>query len=147
MRPIAVGDTLRRLFGKRLMRSDETIRALATLRPTQLGFNGQGACELAGTTLQACLDSLGSSGDWVCLSVDIVNAFNTIDRSAILNSLRTRAPLLVPWAQKSLGQPTLLLCADNTIRSEQGVQQGDPLGPLLFAMGIQQAIEKVSVGL
>ncbi len=69
----------------------------------------------------------------------------TIDRTAILNSLRARAPHLVPWAQKSLSQPTL--CADSTIRSEQGVQQGDPLGPLLFANGIQQAIEKVSVGL
>ncbi len=72
-------DTLRRLFGKRLMRSDETLKSLATLGKTQLGFNGQGACELAGTTLQACLESLGSSGNWVCLSVDIVNAFNTID--------------------------------------------------------------------
>ncbi len=111
VRPVAVGDTLRKLFGKRMMRSDDTIRALASLRPTQLGFNGKGACELAGTTLQACLDSLGPSEDWVCLSVDIVNAFNTIDRTAILNILRTRAPQLVPWAQKSLGQPTLLLCA------------------------------------
>ena len=81
------------------------------MRPLQLGFNGQGACELAGTTLQACLDTLGPSGDWACLCVDIANAFNTVDRSAILTSLRSRAPHLVPWAQKTLGQPTMLLCA------------------------------------
>ena len=68
------------------------LRALATLRPLQLGFNGQGACELAGTTLQACLDTLGPSGDWACLCVDIANAFNTVERVAILASLRSRAP-------------------------------------------------------
>jgi hypothetical protein len=129
------------------MRSEDTLRSLSSLRPTQIRFNGKGACELAGTTLQACLDSLGPAGDWVCLSVDIVNAFNTVDRKAIINSLQSRAPHLVPWAQKSLGQPTLLLCGEHSITSEQGVQQGDPLGPLFFAMGIQQAIEKVSVGL
>ena len=147
VRPIAIGDTLRRLFGKRLMRAEDTVRALATLRPHQLGFNGQGACEMAGTTLQACIDALGPTGNWACLSIDIINAFNTIDRNAILASLRTRAPHLVPWAQKSLGQPTLLFCANHTISSEQGVQQGDPLGPLLFAMGIQPAIEKVSMAM
>ncbi len=51
VRPIAVGDTIRRLFGKRLMRSEDTLRSLSSLRPTQLGLNGKGACELAGTTL------------------------------------------------------------------------------------------------
>jgi hypothetical protein len=62
----------------------------------------------------------------------------------VLSSLKSRAPHLAPWAQKSLGQPTVLLCTDQVIRSKQGVQQGDPLGPLLFAMGIQPVLEKVA---
>ncbi len=41
-------------------------------------------------TLQACLESLGSESQrgLGLLELDIVNAFNTIDHTAILNSLR-----------------------------------------------------------
>lgn len=71
-----------------MMRAEKTISTLASMRLTQLGFNCQGACELAGTTLQACLDALGPFGEWACLSIGIVNAFNSVDRSAVLTSLR-----------------------------------------------------------
>ncbi len=40
VRPIALGDTIWRLFGKRFMRSEDTLRSLSSLRPNQLGFNG-----------------------------------------------------------------------------------------------------------
>ena len=37
----------------------------------------------------------------------------------------------------------LLFCGDHTIASEEGVQQGDPLGPLLFCLTIQPFITKL----
>ena len=59
------------------MRSPETLQCLATMRPAQLVFNVQVACEMANITLQGCLNSIGDSGDWACLSVVIAYAFNT----------------------------------------------------------------------
>ena len=37
----------------------------------------------------------------------------------------------------------LLFCGDHTIASEEGVQKGDPLGPLLFCLTIQPFITKL----
>lgn len=38
--------------------------------------------------------------------------------------------------------PTLLLCADNALSFERGVQQRDPLGSLLFCFAIHTLIKK-----
>jgi hypothetical protein len=80
-------------------------------------------------TIQACVNAQAPVSAWLCLGVDITNAFNTVNRDSINNSLQTRAPHLVPWAQKMLGQATIFLCGSRFIRGESSAQQGDPLDP------------------
>jgi len=40
-------------------------------------------------------------------------------------------------AQSTYGAPSILWFGEDTISSEEGVQQGDPLGPLFFSITIQ----------
>ena len=73
------------------------------------------------------------------LQVDVPIAFNSVNRSAILDSVHTRAPHLLPWALQSL-QPSTLYSGEHTIPSTQGGQQGAPLSPLFFSLAIHDAI-------
>ena len=42
-----------------------------------------------------------------------------------------------------MGRPHCFFCADHILESAEGVQQGDPLGPLLFCFTIQSLILKL----
>ena len=56
---------------------------------------------------------------------------------------RSRIPTISSWLESSYGlQPNLLL-GNQTIPSCGGVQQGDPLGPLGFALVLHPIIEKI----
>ena len=75
--------------------------------------------------------------------MDLTNAFNTVEREPILSYLAEEFPEALPWAAWSLCSEAPLLSADQIVSSRTGVQQGDPLGPLFFACGIQKAILQI----
>ena len=66
--------------------------------------------------------------------MDVQNAFNAIDRGALFDAIRTCVPELEAWARCTYGCHSTLFCDGFRLTSEQGVQQGDPLGPLFFAV-------------
>ena len=49
-------------------------------------------------------------------------------------------PKLPAWASWCLCNPGVLVCDDLQLSSTNGVQQGDPIGPLLFAAGLLKAL-------
>ena len=61
---------------------------------------------------------------------------------AKLSSMNARAHFseLFQWAAGCYGDHPLLLSAMGTLRSESGVQQGDPLGPLLLCMVLHKVV-------
>ena len=79
----------------------------------------------------------------VLVKLDMENAFNTMDREAMLLAVRSSFPQLAPWVDFTYGARTGLWLDGKRLDSCRGVQQGDPLGPLLFALALQLAIEKV----
>ena len=143
LRPIAVGEVLRRLVSKCLsfvLRQ----KAVSVLSPLQLGVGVKGGCEAIVHSVSAVLeDSSSPDASWTLL-VDFSNAFNCIDRSRMLQEVRAQIPSLSPWMECCYGNHSLLHLQDVSIHSCCGVQQGDPLGPLGFALALQPIIEQIS---
>ena len=57
---------------------------VATLTPLQVGVGVQSAAESVAMGTQAVVDHLGQSPNWCLLKVDMTNAFNTVDRTALI---------------------------------------------------------------
>ena len=139
VRPIAVGEVLRRVTEKILSKLPLTTESMTALLPLQTAFAGRSACEQVGLTVQALVTRTPDTAGWLLCQIDISNAFNTVSRAAILKGVAAGAPHLLPWAAQSL-QPSSLFCGTTVIPSEEGGQQGAPLSPLFFALAIHEAI-------
>ena len=130
IRPIAVGLTLRRLASK--CANSFGVRKLAGyFYPHQLGIGTPGGCEAAVHSARRFIEALPQ--DHVFVKLDFTNAFNSIHRRDMLHSVYNRLPELYAYCQSAYGQPSNLFFGPHVILSEEGAQQGDPLGPLLFS--------------
>src|SRR4051812_2692253 len=85
---------------------------------------------------------LAVDADGVVISIDGKNAFNSVSRACILKQTAQHCPSLFSYVQYVYGPgstPDLIFALDGvqdavSVPSRQDVQQGDPLGPLLFAL-------------
>ena len=68
------------------------------------------------------------------LKIDLVNAFNLVSRQALLSECSTHFPELLPWVSWCYSRHPVLWHTLGNLPSQSGVQQGDPLGPLLFSL-------------
>jgi hypothetical protein len=88
--------------------------------------------------------SLGA-GDVVL--TDFSNAFNTVSRDKALASFQVYLPALYPYIESIYGQtPDLWFILDRSIQSilsAEGSQQGDPLGPLVFAVAVLPLLQEL----
>ena len=140
VRPIAVGCTLRRLAAKTA--SSHIMEAMgALLAPRQLGYGTPHGAEAAVFAARLFLDNLQPNE--VILKLDFKNAFNTIRRDKMLKAVRDLAPELTPFVHSAYSEPSILFWGEQTLMSREGVQQGDPLGPLLFCLTIHELISQL----
>ena len=82
--------------------------------------------------------------DHVLLKLDFSNAFNCVRRDQMLIRVRELAPELLPFMHSAYSAPSTLLWGETPLQSSEGVQQGDPLGPLLFCLAIHPLTEKLT---
>ena len=129
IRPIAVGCTLHRLVAKcaGLSIREEMGELLA---PIQLGYGVKHGAEAAVHAARRFLKNL--QNDQVLVKLDFQNAFNTLRRDRMLRAVEELAPSLLPYVHSVYCSPTSLFWGNKTLESSEGVQQGYPLGPLLF---------------
>ena len=138
LRPIEV---LRRLVSKCLAIHVRRA-AVSILAPLQLGVGVRGGCEAIVHAASQAMSSVDDDWCWTLL-LDFSNAFNSINREAMFVEFRRRLPGLSAWIEYCYsGQPLLHLGKD-VIHSCSGVQQGDPLGPLGFALTLHPIIERI----
>ena len=140
VRPIAVGCTLRRLVAK--IAGLSVVDSMAELlSPRQLGYGVRGGAEAAVHAARYFLQNL-SSGE-VLLKLDFRNAFNSIRRDRMLEAVRDLAPDIYPLVHSAYSAPSSLAWGEHSIQSSEGVQQGDPLGPLLFCLTLHRHCERL----
>ena len=141
LRPIAVGEVLRRLASKCLANSVRS-QILSSLSPLQMGVGVKGGCEAIIHTASLLLASKDTNICWTLL-LDFSNAFNSVNREAMFTQFRKHIPGLSAWMESCYSGQPLLLLGEDIIHSCSGVQQGDPLGPLGFALTLHLLAKKV----
>jgi hypothetical protein len=179
-RPVAMGDMFYRMAA-RFALSLVLQPAQRALRPHQFGVGAEDGCTQVVQSLQHLLTlpptpapapprpphqfafSLSRPAPpppdptprpLACLSIDVANAFNTVDRAALLRAVYANAELAPCWRMVAFGygHSSLLLMpcgdevseADAFIESSTGVRQGDPLAALLFALAMHTVYDQVA---
>ena len=139
IRPIAVGNLLRRLAAK-CAANAVAEKAATLLSPHQLGVGVRGGCE---AIVHAARQALDKAGNKYILQVDLINAFNQADRGVALQEVAEHFPEILPWVTTCYGTPSHLLFGELHILSDTGFHQGDPLATLLFAVVMHPVVLKI----
>ncbi|KAL0223241.1 hypothetical protein P9112_002631 [Eukaryota sp. TZLM1-RC] len=138
-RPIAVSESLKIIFSACcLSRFNE--KAKKILLPFQYGINTTDGVSSAIFATHVLFRQNESN---VCMSLDFSNAFNSLSRRSIHGALLQYMPELMPYFQSTYSTCSNLHFGDSILSSSSGVQQGDPLGPLLFCLAIHPILLQI----
>ena len=141
IRPIAVGITLRRLISKLIMfKLKDSCKT--TFLPYQVGVGITAGAESA---IHSCRKFIKYPHDQpkVLLKVDFANAFNNVRRDIMLKELRSKHPEFYAMVWQAYSSGSNLFFGKDIIKSLTGLQQGDVLGPFLFALSIQKMVSEL----
>jgi len=99
VRPIAVGETLRRIAAKCLVARFQP-EAVENLTPLQLGVGVPGAAEVVVHHYSHWRREVPADSDNAMLLIDFANAFNTLDRGSMIDAIKSRAPQFYNYATR-----------------------------------------------
>ena len=143
VRPIGVCEVVRRIVAKaalHVIRDD--IQAVAG--PLQL-CTGQ----IAGTeaAVHVVRSLFGHADSDAILLVDASNALNSLNRSVALHNIQQLCPSLACVLINTYRSPASLFISGDTLLSEEGTTQGDPLAMPMYAIAMIPLIRRLTEGI
>ena len=133
IRPIGIGEVLRRLVGKVITRSLKP-NIVESTAPIQLCAGLESGVEAA---VHAARELFKSENCECILLIDASNAFNSLNRSAALNNVKYICPEFELYLQNTYGLTSNLFLCDDTnheiIKSAEGTTQGDTAAMMMYA--------------
>ena len=141
IRPIAVGNLLRRLTSKCSM-AGVVEKAVTKLSPHQLGVGVNGGLEAVIHAVNTVMEE--GDEELMILQVDYINAFNLADRDTAFKAVEEEFPEILNWVLTCYGCKSILVFGNTVILSEVGFHQGDPLASLLFSLTLHPIVERIS---
>ena len=139
VRPVGIGEVLRRIIGKTLMtvlKSDIT-RAAGV---SQVCAGHPSGCEAAIHAMRKVFSSMSTDA---VLLVDADNAFNRLNRAVALHNIRYTCPPLATILSNIYRAPSrLFITGGMELSSEEGTTQGCPLSMAMYALSTVPLINK-----
>lgn len=140
LRPIGVGEVLRRIIGKAVMYASKN-DVIESCSKIQMCSGHESGCEAA---IHAMKDAYSSEEAECVLLVDAANAFNSLNRSATLHNTKIICPILATYINNCYIKPARLFVIGGTeLSSREGTTQGDPLGMAIYAIGLTPLLDRM----
>ena len=144
VRPIGVGESLRRIMGKSVMLlAGEDVQEVCG--SDQLSAGLEAGIEAAVHAVNSLFEEHQGSG-WGVLLVDAANAFNALNRKVALWHARHLWPRGCRYLFNTYkGWAALVMSGydSNVLYSKEGTTQGDPLSMAFYAVGVLPLILKL----
>ena len=139
-RPVAIGETLRRLTGKCLLRARRAACERRALSVHNLAFSPDGCSNVVKIVQLYRHRHPGHA----ILTTDVATAFQSAPRSQMERELYADADLrpLLPYFYALYADEASLFFGDDVLKSKEGCQQGCSLGTLLYILSIIPVIEQ-----
>ena len=133
LRPIGVGEVLRRIAGKVVMKisKSDVIESVGSL---QVCAGQEAGIEAA---VHAMHDIYDLEETEAVLLIDAENAFNSINRKAMINNICILCPIIGTYVKNCYTVPArLFILGGKEILSKEGTTQGDPTAMASYAIGL-----------
>ena len=141
LRPIGVGEVLRRIIGRAVMRTCRS-SIIESAGDLQLCAGQQGGCE---ALVHAMADVFDDEECDAVLLVDADNAFNRINRKVVLHNIKVICPIIATYAINCYQQSgRLFVTGGIELSSDEGTTQGDPAAMPLYALGTIPLLQAIS---
>ena len=142
VRPIGVGEVIRRIIAKCVMRVTKpaVVDASGSLQACAGHKSGSEAA------IHAMRNIFDADDTDTVLLVDASNAFNALNRAAALHNTRVLCPTIATYAINTYRQPArLFIIGGQELKSAEGTTQGDPLAMSMYAISLQPLITRLHV--